>query len=133
MTVTSMAKADDARRGISPLDRVVSENFHTLSRRAGISQRGLVIALEMSQPTLSRRVSCESAWLMAEVVRAAHFFCVSLEEMTSALPSLGEWEGRWVVRHQGLEPRTRCLRALPGGRVGDKAAAGRPLLRVVAA
>ena len=93
-------------------DEQVADNVVLLLRRTHTTQQKLGTAVGISPQTLSRRLAGEQPWMMWEVQAIARFFRVSLDEITGDLPSKAELS----VRHQGLEPRTRCFGGSPKSR-----------------
>jgi transcriptional regulator with XRE-family HTH domain len=73
--------------------QVVASNIRAEVARRGIEQQQLARALGMSQAAVSDRFRGKTAWTLNDVEAVAHV----LRATTSDL----------LVRHQGLEPRTR--------------------------
>lgn len=88
-------------------DAQVSENVLTLMHRTRMRQQQLAAAIGLTPQTMSRRLAGTQPWAFWEVAAIARFYGVTLEELSGTLPTLGEWS----VRHEGLEPPTRCFRA----------------------
>ena len=105
-TMTQVAEAHRA-------EEQVSENVVTLLHRSRMKQHQLAAAVGMSPQTMSRRLSGSQPWSFWEVQAIASFFEVTLEQLAGELPSLSQWSS---VRHQGLEPRTRCFGGSPKSR-----------------
>jgi len=97
-------------RGIAPsLDEQIGERVMMTAWRQHLSQTKLATALDMSQPTLSRKLRGDRPWSAAELVRAANVLKISITDLVPTThddphPTRPD-EG--VVRRQGLEPRTR--------------------------
>ena len=98
-----------ALAGVHETDEQVSENVVVLLRRRRMTQSALGTAVGISPQTMSRRIAGIQPWQWWEVVAIARFFDVTLEELSGELPS----RDVYLVRHQGLEPRTRCLETNP--------------------
>lgn len=90
-------------------DEQVADNVVLLLRRTHTTQQKLGTATGISPQTLSRRLAGSQPWMMWEVQAIARFFRVTLDEMTGDLPSKSELS----VRHEGLEPPTRCFEGNP--------------------
>ena len=75
-------------------DRQVSENIALTMHRARIKERQLAAAVGISQATLNRRVRGEQPWMLWEVQAIADFLSLTLQEITTDLPSYEEWRAR---------------------------------------
>jgi transcriptional regulator with XRE-family HTH domain len=70
----------------------VAANIRAEVARAGVRQQDLARALGMSQPAVSDRFRGITAWTLNEVEAVARLLGTTASDL---------------VRHQGLEPRTR--------------------------
>lgn len=98
------------------IESQIAENVTVLMHRAGLKLTQLATAVGISQPTMSRRMLSQQPWMFWEVQVLAEFFCVTLSEITTDLPSRDEWQARWVARLKGFEPLTFCSVASPRSR-----------------
>jgi transcriptional regulator with XRE-family HTH domain len=98
---------------------VVAEEIRVLMARRGVRQQVLAQLLGISQSQFSKRMLSKIVFDIEEIGKLADFFGVDMSELVGGQrttpPPAGPGEGIWAnngsVRHQGLEPRTRWLRA----------------------
>jgi transcriptional regulator with XRE-family HTH domain len=102
------------------LNDIVAEEVRALMARRRMSQAAVAKVLGISQSQLSKRLRSDIVFDLGEVQKLADFFGVGIVDLVSGSthetpPPAGPGEDVWAnngsVRHQGLEPRTRWLRA----------------------
>jgi transcriptional regulator with XRE-family HTH domain len=94
-----------------PLTSRVSDEVRALMGRHRITQRDLAVWMGLNQTAISARLRGATEWKVSEIERVADGFGVHPSELmgghsTNPRPD-GPDGGIKIVRHQGLEPRTR--------------------------
>ena len=79
------------------LDALIAEHVNTLCHRARVSGRQLAMATGINPGTMARKMR-GAVWHVNELVSVCAFFDVTLEEMTTGLPPLAEWQARRDLR-----------------------------------
>ena len=102
MSIHQLDPADGA------LDALIAEHINTLMHRARVSGRQVAAATGISQPTISRKLR-GGAWSISEVVALCGYFGVTLDEMTTGLPTRDEWEARDLRGCRDSNPRPSDL------------------------
>jgi len=77
------------------VERTTSENVNTLMFRSKLTGRSLSKAVGFAQATASRKLNA-GGWSLGEVVVLARFFRVTLDELTTTLPGVVEWQSRQI-------------------------------------
>lgn len=97
-------------------DQIAGEHIHVLLRRQGIAQTELADALGINQSALSKKLYGRRTWMLDEVIAAARFLRVSVDELLPGndyAPVLAGRGRSGDVRPKGLEPLTFCFGDTP--------------------
>lgn len=93
----------------------VRMEIRALKGRDGTTQEQLAKVLGISQPQVGKRLRGEIPFQLDELDALADYYGIEVEDLiggTRLGPRPGGPDGGQSVRHQGLEPRTRCYEAL---------------------
>jgi len=110
MTVISLPD-----RQAGGLTQRVAAEVRALKGRHDVTQDQLAHVLGVAQPAVSKRLRGVTPFSLDELEKLADFFGLDgPEELLGGRsnPRPGGPDGGSGVRHQGLEPRTRCYEAL---------------------
>ncbi len=98
----------------SPVDRAIATAVNALREDRGLSVDQLAVYAGLNRASLYRKLKGDYGWKATDVALLARYFDVEPNDLFSGKPVGGgprddedrPKRGR-VVRHQGLEPRTR--------------------------
>lgn len=101
-------------RDARALTERVSDEVRALMGRHRISQTDLAVWLGVNQTAISARLRGATEWKVSEIEKVAEGFGVHPSELmggyaTNPRPDGPGGGGLRIVRHRGLEPRTRWL------------------------
>lgn len=87
-------------------DEILGGRFHQEMWDRRLSQREVAAQLGLTQTGLSKKLRGQRQWSIDELLSLASILGLSVPELLEGIDP--------VVRHQGLEPRTRWLLNLAG-------------------
>ncbi len=105
----------DIRSRRSSVQRLVSRNVKVLMAVRDLDQAGLAAIIGKSPASVGHKLSARARWSLEEVEVLAEFAGWGVARFFTDPDPVGPSDGLAdeVVRHQGLEPRTRWFEASP--------------------
>jgi transcriptional regulator with XRE-family HTH domain len=87
-----------------PLVQRLNENVHTLLFRKGWLQKDLAAAIDVSPPSVSRKLKNLNDWTVPEVSAIAEETHVEVAELLGNLPDFDTWRARRDSNSQPSDP-----------------------------